>query len=228
MSPLDEYDAYVEGLLLKQFEVSEKVFSHNLSKGESREDFIKQQINSQYSGIEVVRGFVEGRGITASAGQNDLIVCSVNGRVRRHGERHCLVEARHCKMVVEVKTNASGGDFRDFNAKAGLIKSFDPDHNPICGLFAYRINLEQRNILNRFGFTYNSAIEGFVPNPLQGLVYPNIDFVVSLHLEEEDQDEGTFEVNKQFFLRKDSAAGTYNLFPDFPVSRYFFDMLDGI
>jgi len=51
----DKYDEYIEKLLSAQYEVAE-IFPHQLTKGEAREDFVKNIISSRFKTIGISKG----------------------------------------------------------------------------------------------------------------------------------------------------------------------------
>lgn len=224
MPPFQKYDEYIEKLLLAQYEISE-IIDHNLTKGEIREDFLKNIICNQFKQIQILKGLLINEETTTQSGQCDIIFAENSARVRSLGS-HNLVDIVDCKMVLEVKSNATGYDLKDFNEKAGTIKNLSSVSKPLCGIFCYQINLEVKTVFKRFGFHFNKTLLAFEFLNSFNLIYPNIDFVISLHkVYDENQDHN---VTKQFFIRWDENNRKYLLFQDYPVSKYFFSLLKSI
>ena len=104
-----------------------------------------------------------------------------------------IMKVEDCKIVCEVKSNATGLDFRKANDSAETIKNLNPDQHPIYGMFCYQTKLQKNTIFNRFGYKYDKDYEAYFEDESLELKYPNIDFVISI---KDDPDEG-FE---QFFI----------------------------
>lgn len=132
------------------------------------------------------------------AGQLDIVLCKPNPHLRRMGSQ-CLIEKRDSLCVIDVKGNCTGQDLKGAESKAIKIKALDGDQSPLCGLVCYKVALQERTIMTRFGFyldeetgTYFDAAR--MPNTQQvdwgRIEYPNIDFFISL------EDE------KKIFLRR--------------------------
>src|ERR1035437_6704838 len=100
------------------------------------------------------------------SGQCDLIVSSNSAQIRQVAG-HNIVDIEDSKLLVEVKSNATGKDFYDFNEKSKLVKSMGKN-NPLCGMFCYRTKLLKNNLLKRFGYKYLSDIDGHEWDILNG------------------------------------------------------------
>lgn len=221
-----KYDTYLEKLLLAQFDVCE-IFEHNLTKGEAREDFLKDMIRNQFKQICVMKGIIIEN--DRQSGQCDGIFTKRTARLRSFGS-HNMVEIKDCEMILEIKSRAKGEDLKSFNKKAEEIKNlisegFSTD-KPLCGMFCYQIELKEETIFKRFGFDYNQDLLTFEFSNDFEKWYPNIDFLVSLH----DCFNPDKECNetKQFFLRWDENNQKYLLFRDYPVSKHFFSLINSI
>lgn len=199
-----EFDQYSEDMLMAQYEVSD-IISHELMKGEIREDFL---ISTLESCSEPKPYFVKGTVSDGNrdAGQLDIILCRPHSHVRKIGGQ-CLVAKDDALCVIEVKGNCTGTDLRKATDKALLIKSLEGAINPLYGIVSYRVGLEFKTIMNRFGFSFDAVNRTFydnatLPNESEAewsnLEYPELDFFVSL-----DED-------KKVFLRK------YELVPGKP------------
>jgi len=210
------FDLYIENLLLAQYEVSE-IFPHNLTKGEVREDFIKDQCKIQFDNIVFAKGQIANLNNRYSS-QLDIIVCNKNTRMRKLGS-HDLVASDDCKVIIEVKSKLNNKEANDFNKKSRRIKRIcTADEKPLCGLVTYTLGIKTDTFLINFGYKYNKLLKSFIYDKNLKLQYPNIDFILSLHKDDEK--------NAQFYLRKDNQKSKYILSLDMPVSKDFFKLLE--
>lgn len=191
-----EFDQYSEDLLLAQYEVSE-IISHQLMKGEIREDFLITTLEScSDPKPKLVKGTIsDGH---ADAGQLDIILCRPHAHIRKIGGQ-CLVEKKDALCVIEVKGNCTGEDLKRAKAKAIMIQNLQGQESPQYGLICYKVALEMKTIMGRFGYSYDSLTRTFfdnanIPHEAEAnwreIDYPQLDFFVSL---EED---------KKVFLRR--------------------------
>ena len=196
MKLFDEFDQYSENLLMAQYSVSE-IISHELMKGEVREDFL---ISILESCSEPKPTFVKGTlsDGTRDAGQLDIVLCRPHAQLRKMGSQ-CFVEKTDSLCVIEVKGNCTGRDLERAEAKAKTIQRLEGEHRPLYGVVCYRVALNEKTIMKRFGLSLDRATNTYfdsatVPNEKksnwQRIVYPNLDFFVSL------------EDGKKVFLRK--------------------------
>lgn len=200
MSRFDEFDQYSEDLLLAQYDVSE-IISHELMKGEVREDFLIEILKSCSEPMpNIVKGTLSDG--TRDAGQLDLILLKAHAHPRRLGGQ-CFVLKDDALCVIEVKGNCTGADLRKAEAKARLIASLQGASSPIYGVVCYRTALQRKTVLNRFGFKYDAGTDTYydnslIPNELpvdwQKVDYPSIDFFACL------------EDGKKLFLRSYSRG----------------------
>lgn len=193
----DEFDQYSEDLLMAQYDVSE-IITHELMKGEVREDFLITTLESCCSDPKpkLVKGTIsDGQD---DAGQLDIILCRPFAHLRNIGTQ-CFVAKDDALCVIEVKGNCRGTDLNKAEAKAAVIQGLQGQRSPQYGVVCYKVALELKTIMGRFGYTYDSATNTFfdnatVPNEIEAnwrsIHYPNLDFFVSL------------EEGKKIFLRK--------------------------
>lgn len=192
----DEFDQYSENLLMAQYEVSE-IISHELMKGEVREDFL---ISILESCSEPRPYFVKGTLSDGSndAGQLDIILCRPYSHLRRLGAQ-CFVSKGDALCVIEVKGNCTGTDLKRAAEKAVVIRNLQGQTSPLCGVVCYKVALELKTIMNRFGYSFDSATNTYfdnatIPNEAEAdwrkIDYPDLDFFISL------------EDGKKVFLRK--------------------------
>lgn len=192
----DEFDQYSEDMLLAQYDVS-KIISHELMKGEVREDFLLDTLSTcSVPKPSIVKGTISDG--TNDAGQLDLILLRSHAHPRTLGGQ-CVVEKHDALCIIEVKGNCTGEDLRLAEKKSKVIQSLAGNSQPLYGVICYKAKLEKKTILNRFGFKYDSSNQIYVDNALirgeqqpdwQKIDYPNLDFFVCL------------EENKKIFLRK--------------------------
>lgn len=218
----DEFDRYSEDLLMAQYDVSE-IISHELTKGEVREDFL---ISVLESCSEPKPTLVKGSILDdqQDAGQLDIILCRPYSHPRRLGSQ-CLVEKHDALCVIEVKGNCTGRDLKKADSKAVIIKSLKGEQNPLCGVVCYRSELKEKTILNRFGYSYDNKTNTFFDDATISskgesdwgkIEYPNLDFFVSL------------EEEKKVFLRKyEISPGKYRFIRtlEFPLIKALFSMV---
>lgn len=213
---LNKYDEYIEELLLAQYNVSE-IIEHMLTRGEIREDFIKDQIIKQFPHVRCCKGVITSSIGDEQSGQLDIIIPKEGARERCLGAQ-TLFSCEDVSMVLEVKSSATGTHFKELNDEAGKIKAFESASYPRFGLICYKYNMTKKNLLKRFGYAYDSEIMSFEYSHQLRHEYPNIDFVLTL---EKDEENG---YSKCFFMTKD-VAGEYNLSLSEPVSKYFFKLV---
>ena len=213
---LKKYDEYIEKLLLAQYEVSEMI-EHKLERGEIREDFIKDQVERQFGGIKCCKGVLTDINGDNQSGQIDFIIPKTNARLRQLGE-HSLFVGEDVLFVIEVKSNATGTDFKELNDKAAKIKSLDGSRTPRVGMFCYYYDLQMKTLLKRLGYIYDEEIQGFLQDESITPVYENIDFIIAL-----DDNEELYQ-NKYFFAIRNNE-NNFTVYLDGPVSKYFFKLL---
>ena len=191
-----EFDQYSEDLLMAQYDVSE-IITHELMKGEVREDFLITTLEScSDPKPKLVKGTIsDGHD---DAGQLDIILCRPFAHIRTIGTQ-CFVEKDDALCVVEVKGNCTGRDLKKAEAKAVVIQNLQGRRSPQYGVVCYKVALELTTIMGRFGYSYDPANATFfdnatIPNEAEAdwrkLDYPHLDFFVSL------------EEGKKVFLRK--------------------------
>ncbi len=222
-----EYFTYTSKLLNAQSEVAE-VIQHMPTRGAVREYFIKDIIEKHFRGknLEILRGVVNLDNV-ADEGQIDLILPHANAINASFTPEHIAYNAEDCKLILEVKTNATTDDFKSFNNRAKSIKANCLDRQPLCGMFCYKINLLKTTILERFGLDYDEDALMYIQNDDTEIDYPFIDFVVCIDQAEFEDHTNT----TQFFIRKDSSefsTGTYDLSENFPSVEDFIKLIKSI
>ena len=216
------YFEYNQALLNAQYGVSE-IIEHLQTRGEVREDFIRDLIIKRKRNLVVGTGFLSD-GKTQSP-QCDIILAQGNVPVNNLGQRVCL-NVSDCKIVIEVKSNLTGQDIRACNQKAACIKALHGTSKPLYGIFCYKFELKKHTLLRRFRYIYDSEIMQYSEDSKLDLSYPDIDFVISISEQEEALENE--DIKKQFFLKKDETTGGYSLFNDYPPIRHFWRLIDGL
>lgn len=211
---------YYEDLLRAQYRVSE-VVKHTLPRGTIREDFLRDLVLKRKESLRGKKGIVCIGGI--QSGECDLIFYDISATVQPLGDQ-IIVEPVCCKLVLEIKSNASGSEIKKTNKNFEIIKGLDPDNQPRCGLFCYNTSIAKETILKRFGFFYDKDLESWVDNLSFPIEYPHIDFIVCIACLEEDEEC----TEKQFFLIKDEVSGRFTLELEYPIIKNFFAITDNM
>lgn len=220
-----EFDQYSEDLLMAQYDVSE-IITHELMKGEVREDFLITTLEScSDPKPKLVKGTIsDGQD---DAGQLDIILCRPHAHLRRIGSQ-CFVEKNDALCVIEVKGNCNGVDLKRAKAKAAAIQGLQGQSSPQYGLVCYKVALELKTIMARFGYSYDATNQTFfdnatIPNEAEvdwrKIDYPELDFFVSL------------EENKKVFLRKyEVSPGKFRFMRTVqsPLIKELFSMTRGL
>ncbi len=222
----EEYFHYTEKLLNAQSNVAE-VIQHMGIRGKVREFFVKEIIEKHFNNkVTISRGVVN-LDNEEDEGQIDLILTSDYALVAAFTPEDIGVNAEDCKMVIEVKTNATSADIEAFNKRAKTIKQNCLESKPICGMFCYKIDILKTTLLERFGHIYDSEFDIYTVDGNIEFEYPHIDFFVCIDQTEFEDFTGTSE----FFLRKDTSEisdGSYDLSENLPALKDFLKMIKGI
>jgi hypothetical protein len=221
----DEFDLYSENLLLAQHDVSD-IISHELMKGEVREDFLIAVLEScSEPPPTLVRGTLSDG--DDDAGQLDIILCRPHARLREMGGQ-CYVEKDDSLCVIEVKGNCTGRDLKRAEAKAQVIQRLRGQEKPLYGVVCYKSELTEATIMKRFGFAYDADTKTYFDpattprTPMSKwpkIKYPNLDFFVS------------FEEDKKIFVRKYLLASGHSRFArvnNNPLIKHLFSMVKSL
>jgi len=224
MESFEQYHYYSQNLLIAQHEVSE-IIKHSLTRGEVREDFIIQYLTKTIQGCEnhLKRGFVN-LGGEEQSGQADILLVKKFAETIDLGSRgNVIVNPEDCLMVVEVKSTLTGTYLNQLNIEAKRVKAANA--NVVCGMFAYKADLEHKTIMNRFGYDFNTETQiYFDPKPkhLQlPIWYPFIDFILLLDKLEENESDDDLEIqgSNQLYLSKSIDGERYFQGSHNPVVR---------
>jgi len=218
-----KFDEYYQKLLKSQFEISD-IIEHALTRGQMREDFLKSVIISQFPNLQIVSWIITND--REQSPQTDLIITSHNCRTRQLWQCN-LVNIDDCKMILEVKSNATWGDFKKFNSDAWKIKNLW-NENLICWLFCYKLDLKVKTILQRFGYQYSIKYKVFEAYDKLLIQYPNIDFVVSIDDDfTENEDKEVFIVyNPEKHNKEEDDKWWYSFIYEKPSVKPFFNLLN--
>jgi len=197
----DIFAQYYEDLLRAQYRVSEDlVKDQHLSCGTIREEFLREILIKKRTSIKITKGFVK-KGSNRS-GECDQIFHHQDSPTDTIGGQ-VFIEPKHCRLILEVKSNATGSDIKKTDKNFEKIKAIDSEVNPLCGLFCYNTVLKKETILKRFGWVCDKDLERWEENTSLNIEYPNIDFIICIACLE----EGEVQTKKQFFLIKDKISG---------------------
>jgi hypothetical protein len=213
---------YLDELLRVQSKAAD-MFEHSGVLGTVRENFLTQQIKERIDNPLIHTGQVVSNG--HNVGQADLIIRK-RGTINPELGGQVRIPSVDCEVVIEVKSNARGTDFRDFNIKAQKMKEENP--NLKCGFFGYKLDCRKSTILRRFGVSYDLEYLDFEHDQNLVLQYPNIDFVVCIddNIEEVIRRGKIYDYNKFFFLSKNlEGLNKYDLILSPPFSEYFLSQI---
>jgi hypothetical protein len=218
----DEFDQYSENMLMAQYDVSD-IISHELMKGEVREDFLISTLESCSDPKPIlVKGTISDG--VLDAGQLDIILCRSHAHIRRMGTQ-CYVEKNDCLCVIEVKGNCTGKDLKKAEQKARVIRDMRGENTPLYGVICYKAALEEKTILNRFGYTFEAASGTFFdaasiphedPDNWRNLEYPTLDFF------------GCLEEDKKIYLRKyerPDGVCRFIRIMEYPLIKHIFQLV---
>jgi hypothetical protein len=135
-----------------------------------------------------------------------------------------FIKPEYCKLILEIKSNATGNEIKKTNENFKKIKEIDTENKPLCGLFCYNTVLEKKTILSRFGWTYDKDLESWKENINLNLEYSYIDFIICIACLEENE----VRTEKQFFLMKDDVSERYILRLEYPIIKNFFGITDNL
>lgn len=202
---IQKYYDYLQELLLLQFQVSEDL-DHNLSKGEIREDFLKDIIVKQFKNIICHKGIIIDDGF--QSGQMDLIITSKKCSNINLGT-HSMVYIDDVDMIVEIKSKGTKRYLDELEIEAKKIKERIDIKNkyngdivlkyPIIGMFAYKFDSSKETLLKKFGYTMKDEVY----EKRGKKSYSYIDFVLVLNFEENEEDD--------LFLRRDILENNYTI-----------------
>jgi hypothetical protein len=213
------FATYYEELLRAQYKVSEEI-QQKLPRGTIREDFLRDLVLKRRENLRGKKGIVSKGG--TQSGECDLIFYEASATVNPIGDQ-ILIEPEHCKLVLEIKSNATGKDLKKSNKNFQKIKELDSENKPMCGLFCYNTVLKKETIFNRFGWIFDKETESWKDDPGKPLKYLSIDFIVCIACLDVEEC-----MEKQFFLIKDNSSQRHILKPEYPIINNFFGITDNL
>lgn len=207
MEPIiNQIHKYDEKMLRLQYEISECI-EHKLTRGEIREDFIKQYINKKIKTTCLYKGIIFKEHLQSS--QIDIIIAKSNAIDNAMGS-HSLISAEDCLKVFEIKSKLNNTYLKELSDNARLIKKMNSDIK--VGIFAYKLGIKEKNILKNFGFIYDKEYDMYEYDKSKVKEQnKNIDFVICI-------DE-----NDAFFISKDNDE--FILIKEKPIIKYFWPIL---
>ena len=211
---------YYEDLLRVQYRVSE-VVQQNLPKGTIRECFLRDVVLERKESFFGKKGIVSKNG--KQSGECDLIFYGNSATKTQLGDQ-IFIDPKHCRLVLEVKSNATTKDIKKTNKNFKIIKEIDSENQPLCGVFCYNTSIEKKTTLRKFGWIYDDTLESWGEDTSLKIEYSHIDFIVDVACLEDDE----LCIEKQFFLIKDRSSGRYVLKQEYPIIKNFFGVTDNL
>lgn len=215
----DKFDEYYQKLLIAQHDISEMI-DHKLTRGQMREDFLRQIILSQFPGLSVISGMITDA--RTQSPQVDLIVTRHHCRFRQLWGYN-IVDIEDVEMVIEVKSNATGTDLKKTNTDFWKIKALSLMKSPLCGIFCYRMDLQHQTLMKRFGYSWNSEYLAFESFDTALVQYPNIDFLICIEADEEYPEN-----DKEVFFIWNTDEDKYSYLYEKPTLKNIFAILSDL
>lgn len=217
----DKFEQYAEDLLNAQYKVSD-IIEHKLTRGEIREDFLCDVISDTFvNPPNLQRGVLYLNG-TKIHNQVDIVLCrDAARRAPIRSSRFSIMEPQDIKMILEVKSNATGSDLKKFNELARKVKTIGLTHPPLCGMFCYNLKMNMDGVFKRFGYKYDKTLLQFVDDKTLGTTYSHIDFLISI----DTTPHAASGLLSQYTLTKDSTTGRYIRSTVYPTIKNLFDII---
>lgn len=216
----ETFAQYYEDLLRAQYKVSQ-IVQQKLPRGTIREDFLRDLVLKRKESLRSKKGMIAKN--SAQSGECDLIFYDFLATINPVGDQ-IIIEPRHCKLALEIKSNATGSDLKKTNNNFKKIKEIDPENKPFCGLFCYNSAIEKKTVLRRFGWIFDEELESWEEDLSLEIKYLHIDFIVCIACLEENE-ECTVH---QFFLIKDKISQRFVLKQEYPIIKNFFAVTDNL
>lgn len=174
---IDETLEYYERLLSLQFMASNNL-NHTVTKGTLREEYVKRLVKEVMPKNSPKEGIICGENEWQS-GQGDFI--KLKSDAFDYDKKFRVEE---CLIFMEIKSNATRGEFNKLNEEAKKLKKQNP-HMKI-GIFCYKTKAKKETVLKNFGYLYDEDLQAYQEyDPTQDQ-FEFIDFCFSLNIDEED------------------------------------------
>lgn len=201
MELIDEINNYDEMMLRLQFEISE-IFSHQLTKGEAREDFLKEYMMKKAQSIKIVKGSIFHN--DSQSTQLDIIICDQNSVLNTYGNQ-TLIDADYCKTIVEVKSRLKKEYLNDLAQVSYKIKKMNSKTK--IGIFSYCLGQSRNSIIKHFGYIYDKDLDMYeYDDTCISNEYKMIDFIVCI---DEVDEFVIIKENEEFRLCRDKPVIKY-------------------
>lgn len=196
-------------MLALQYKASDKI-KHNVTKGNLREEFLKDLLKKVYGNLSIEKGIIVKEKWQST--ECDFILLKEGAR---KGDFK-VYDLSDCKMFMEIKSRAKKAEFDALNKTAKNIKNKCSEGQKILvGMFCYGTEAMKRTVLSKFGFKYDKEIDAYIN--MGEDVYPDIDFVYSLDIPRDCSE------NVPYFLLRD-YTGKMQYYLQSPVIKFFFDL----
>ena len=170
MNKVDELNFYDQKMLRLQYDVSE-CFTHQVTKGQVREEFIKEYIKKKLRKIEIFKGQILYKNKIST--QLDFIICDENAICSNYGQ-DSFIDAKYCKKVFEIKSKLNNKYLKELCNVSKQLKQMNEKIK--IGMFAYTLENNIKTIIKNFGYVYDKELDMYEYNPDQVLIeYKNID-----------------------------------------------------
>ena len=201
-----EIDLYLEALLKLQFNAS-KGISHNPTKGNLREKFIKRILLEKFPKIIIEKGVLT-KGTWESSEMDFLFL-------QCQKDEMDVYDLCDCKLLMEIKSNLETRELTALNNTAKIIKDNCVDtHQIVVGMFCYSSTIKDKTIIKNFGYSYDKELDAYEPYKSALDLFTNIDFLFSLNI---NNDEET----SPYFIARNNGAETV-LHIENPVIDFLF------
>lgn len=182
-----EKDRYYEKLLALQYEASSFI-SHNPTKGELREEFIRRVLVDEFVHLKdyLRRGIIQQK--PNEHRQHDLVWLSEGARGGMG-----MFDVRDCKLIIEVKSTVKTSDIIAFDALSRYYKESCVSRKGLrTGLFCYASQTSKENVLEQFGCQFiPDEDDNYDANEDDPIYFPerdavrSIDFIYCLNVDDE-------------------------------------------
>lgn len=205
-----QIDTYLQKLLEMQFSASNQI-THKLTKGESREKFIRQIVLGEFPKLILKKGLLcSGEWQSTQA---DFLWLNDNARIGNYD----IYDLADCKLFMEVKSCAKASELCAIESTAMELKKRCSSEKQIrVGMFCYSTKAKEKTVLKNFGFLYDRDIKGYVEYKPNLDKMKHVDFLYSLNINCDNS-------LMPYFVIRD-YLGNCTLYKKNPVIQYFFNL----